>query len=407
MININSMHLDELEPHHIEDLVATQVPEGEQIEFKQDLSRVTAFANAHGGTLVLGIKQSDTKPAIAAQITPIPRCAELAERLSMVFRDCVEPQIARLETIGIQLTGDQGVVVIRAGKSRLAPHRVTTSLVCPVRRADRSEAMTMREIQDMTLNVSRGMERLERRLARRSVALQAEMNRLSNPEDCFAIRFTACPVGEENLFDRLFERKKVIEELTPRWRDVKETKERKTETLESPPGFRAKNWRPILRGARSDAYMPTINELTTVGYHEIHCDGVLEIGFASCQKTPFSPDYPLVMFANLVEWARRSKSVSSVPMAEYAVDVEIRVVGESARTGYQFAHQRASRIDGFHGGTQMMEDWVPKLKNVRFPRYSLASEETADAMLSIFCQDFWNALEKHKDTEDVTFAVGP
>ena len=123
------------------------------------LREVVAFANAYGGVLVLGIDESDEKPAVATGIAPIPRCEDLAESLKLVFRDRVEPQLARIDIAGIPTEGDgYGVVVIRVGKSRLAPHRDRRTLICPVRSADRSEEMTMRQIQDMTLNTARGLE---------------------------------------------------------------------------------------------------------------------------------------------------------------------------------------------------------------------------------------------------------
>ena len=127
------------------------------------------FANAYGGAVLLGIRESKEKPPVAAKIVPIQRCADLTERLKLVFRDRVEPQLPRIDILAVRTEGESGVVIIRVGRSRLAPHRVTRTLVCPVRRSDRCEEMSMREIQDMTLNVSRGLERLERRLLERAL----------------------------------------------------------------------------------------------------------------------------------------------------------------------------------------------------------------------------------------------
>ena len=180
MINLLSMPVDQIIISDIESLIESKIPEGEQVEFKEELpakngsdpwmsggdkigdraknellKEVVAFSNGHGGALLLGIGESATKPAVADKISPIPRCADLVERLKLVFRDRVEPQLPRIEIFAVPTEGDSGVIVFRVGKSRLAPHRVTGTLVCPVRRADRCEEMTMREIQDMTLNVTR------------------------------------------------------------------------------------------------------------------------------------------------------------------------------------------------------------------------------------------------------------
>ena len=247
MIAVLSKPKDEITIADIQDLIDSEVPEGEQIEFKGTLpakgdgtpdhwmseqkrigdrakngilKEAIAFANAHGGALLLGIKESESKPPTAAEISPIPRCAELAERLKLVFRDCVEPQLPVLDIFSVPTDSESGVVIIRFGRSRLAPHRVTKTLVCPIRRADRCEEMSMREIQDMTLNISRGLERLDKRLSERSERFGEEFNRLTSPEDAFGFRMTAAPVGDEIRFDRVFHQRKIIEKYNVPWHAV-------------------------------------------------------------------------------------------------------------------------------------------------------------------------------------------
>ena len=146
MIPVLSKPLDQIGPGDIQELIDSEVPEGEQIEFKrslrskgdgtpdrrlthgdgigerardQILEEAVAFANAYGGALVLGIAESEANPPIAAGTSPIPRCAELAERLKLVFRDCVEPQIPRVEigAVPTEENGDGGVMTSRAGYS--------------------------------------------------------------------------------------------------------------------------------------------------------------------------------------------------------------------------------------------------------------------------------------------------
>lgn len=156
----------------IEALISEQAPEGARIEFKESLpagkgktnawlrdgseigkyardkilEETVAFANAFGGALVLGIAESAGKPPIAERIAPLPRCADLAERFRQAFRDCVEPQLPSLEIVHVPVDGDSGVIVFRTGRSRLGPHRVAPTLVCPIRRADRCDPLSMREI---------------------------------------------------------------------------------------------------------------------------------------------------------------------------------------------------------------------------------------------------------------------
>ena len=279
MTEVLSKPADQINIDDIKALIASEVPEGEQIEFKEELpakgdgspdpwmsgenkigerakneilAEVVAFANAHGGALMLGIKESDTKPPVAAEILPIPRCTDLAERLKLVFRDRVEPQLPRLEVFAVPTDGQGGVIIIRVGRSRLAPHRVTKTLVCPVRRSDRCEEMTMREIQDMTLNVSRGLERLEKRLRERSERFHQEFDCLKTPKDAFGIRLTATPVGEEISIDRVFRQGRISNEFSMRWFTVSRQSGDNQQTLYTPFLDPPSYWRPILRGTRAE-----------------------------------------------------------------------------------------------------------------------------------------------------------
>ena len=431
MYNVFSKPADQIGLSDIEALIASRVPEGEQIEFKESLSEkgkrpdpwmdgkdkigdrarnklleeAVAFANAHGGALLIGIKESDTKPPVAAEINPLPRCAELAERLRLMLRDCVEPQLPRLEVFGLPTEGESGVVVIRVGRSRLAPHRVRPTLVCPVRRADRCESMTMREIQDMTLNVSRGMERFERRLAARSERFQEEIDRLDTPADSFGLRFTALPVGEEVQFDRVFRQQGIRNDLYTPWRTVRDRNH--SRQLEDLFRLRPLYWRPILRGVRADIHPPA-NAYPYIGYQELHCDGLIELGFAAGnQVSSLDPDLPLVMFANTVVWANHIRSQSSAPMAEYGLEVEIRVAGNSIRVGKPDNQILIAMIKMATAQQDYREvdSLAPKISNVKFPRYSLDGEETPAKLLSIFNQDFWNWLGKYVHSEEEEFEI--
>ena len=401
MIEVLSKPADQIGIDDIKALIVSEVLEGEQIEFKENLPakrqtsdpwttgkdqigdfakdkilmEVVAFANAHGGALLLGVKESDTKPPFAAKILLIPRCADLAERLKMIFRDRVEPQLPTLEVVAIPTEGESGIIVIRVRRSRLAPHRVTQTLVCPVRRSDRCEEMTMREIQDMTLNVSRGLERLEKRISERSERFQREFDCLKTPEDAFGIRLTATPVGEEVRLDRVFWKGALVEEFQKPQISVFRRSENggKTElsALEHIHGLYPSNWRPRLRAARSEGILQPIDSLTRSSYQELHCDGLIELGFVSVRSdrtppsfgdTPFSctlhNELPVVMFANLAVWADHVRKQALAPAAEYALEVEIRVLRDVIQI---------TRDSGPAGHLSL---GTLQPGSVRFPRYS-------------------------------------
>lgn len=426
MIEILSKPADQIGIDDIKAMIASEVPEGEQIEFKENLStkgqssdpweksgnqigdrakdkiltEVVAFANAHGGAVVLGIKESDTKPPVAAKISPIPRCAGLAERLTLVFRDRVEPQIPRIEVFAVPTEGQSGVIIIRVGRSRLAPHRVTKTLVCPVRRSDRCEEMTMREIQDMTLNVSRGLERLERRLLERSERFQREFDCLETPEDAFGIRFTATPVGEEIRLDRVFWNGSLAggfqKPQISVFRRFENGDKTELEGLERIHALSPSMWRPRLRAARSEDGHGPADVSVRHSYQEFHCDGLIEMSFVSTrsilppsslakERIPcdLSNDLPIVMFANLAIWADHIRKQALAPAAEYVLEIEIRVLGGNV----PIKPERWRIASGLlQPGT------------IKFPRYSLDDPDEIPSLLALFERDFWNSFDKDLST---------
>ena len=409
MIDLLSKPAEEISPADIDALVASALPESDQIEFKRSLSttkgkrdpwedgkepgdkakteileEVTAFANGYGGLLVLGIDESTTRPAVASAIAPVSRCTDLADRFKHVFRDCVEPQLAGLEIFAIPTITDKGVVVFRVGRSHAAPHRVTKTLVCPVRRADRCEKMTMREIQDMTLNVSKGLERLEKRLSDRSNRFAQEFERLISPDNAFGCRFTAVPTNDDIRFESVFRNNALPEGFYVPWRNVS-LNGREIREVHCGPQL----WRPQLRGARSDNKIPSVkyNEEGYLVrkksnwnfYHEIHCDGLVEFGGlheSEWENQIFPPQWLFVMFANLLLWVTNVRHLSHSPNPEYVVEVELYLTSRNPIP-----------IDDF-GDTY----WPPESSNYKFPHYVINGDTRIDNILSSFYQDAFHLV---------------
>lgn len=438
MLEVLSKPLDEITIADIRSLIDLDVPEGEQIEFKRELmggkdskgreapdpwmtggnkigshakkdilKGVVALANAYGGVLLIGIDESNSKPAVADKISPVPRCADLAERLKLVFRDGVDPQLTRIEIKGFPTKGECGVVIIRVGRSRLAPHRVKQTLICPIRRADRSEPMTMREIQDMTLNVSRGLERLDKRLSERSERFKKEFDRLVPHENSFGIRLTAAPVVDEIGFDRVFQQRSVVQDLDIPQHAVIQKSPNDERTLSGPPELSSSSsplfWRPLLRGARAELYPPLPDEpLLAFGYREVYCDGLVELGFVSivdgASYLLCDPDWPIAMFADLAVWADHIRKQAEAPTVEYALVVEMCNPGNAGLVCKAGVYQTLSR----------MGRKLPPLPDAEFPRYSLKDSsqnpgEIAE-LLALFYRDFWHSMGKD---QDATFTFNP
>lgn len=437
MLDLFSKPADQVSAGDIDALIELQIQEGTQIEFKEGLStksgspdpwvkgeekigdyarnsilrEVVAFANAYGGTLLLGIKETKSQPAAAAEITPLPRGDELADRLRKQLRDCVEPQIPQLEIFGVKTEGEAGVVVIRVGQSRMAPHRIKPTRSCLIRRADRSEEMSMREIQELVLNVSRGMERFDKRMKERSERFREVFGWLDSSADAFGLRLTAIPLGEEIVFERAVDKGTIIDELRMPRVGVTGKSSEGSWTLQSPVDFPATSWRPILRGVRAD-----INEYglkaSYTGYQELGCDGLVELGFAASSKSALlHPDWPLVLFANLVTWTIHVRSKSPAPLAEYGVEVEIQTTGDKSRVGdasssrFQAHLHFAAHAAKTDGNERELDRVAPRISNVRFPRYSLGATVNTDELLSIFRRDFWHWLRVDTQGDGVTLEI--
>ncbi len=447
MIDILTKPADQLGINDLQALIDSRVQEDERIEFKRDLSakkgqkdswydnqklgdkarnvileQSVAFANAFGGALILGIEESKSRngPGVANEISPIPYCANLADRLTSVFGSCVEPHIPGLEIIPIITQDDAGAVVIRVGRSRLAPHRVKPGLVCPIRRFDRCEEMTMREIQDLVLNLARGTEKLDTLLNERSKRFEEEFRGFSDWEqNAIGIRATAAPLGDEIWFDP--SHKALRDDLA--WHsviahlgDVSCELEGGDLKISSTNG-----WRSILRGARMEGNkyhyrsvsdrnpIKTDHSLIKKLYREIHCNGLVELGLTSSRSTDqllFHPEdqyggilpagWLITIFANLLVWVDRLRNHAGAPVAEYALELETRIYGDplpSLTVPEQIGNFRIHRGDQ-HELTQIWYNNYftlgTEMDSTRFPRYSLGSSDEIIPILNSFELDLWN-----------------
>lgn len=177
--------LRELMLHDIQQLITDEIAENDRLEYKQALpskdpagdpwlqgngevgryakekllAELVALANSHGGYLLLGITETDNNPPRASSISPIPLCAELAPRLAQMADSNIDPKLPQLDVQPIKVAADgSGVIVFHTLRSAVGPHRLTTNKECYIRRNERCEAVSMREIQDMTLRVHRQAE---------------------------------------------------------------------------------------------------------------------------------------------------------------------------------------------------------------------------------------------------------
>jgi len=401
MADITTKPLREITSEDVREFLERGFAEDDQLEFKQELPSkkghrdpwmlgelrvgdyarneilegIVAFANAHGGTLVIGVEESGEHPKRGIGLMPLPRCTELAARLRLQARDCIEPSLPVLEIEGVP-TGDDGsgVVLARVPQSRLAAHRLKPTLQCYVRRADRSEQMTMREIQDLTLQRAQGAARIEARFAERRNLFRTAIETVSRKGNAqlLAIRATALPVGAELFLRRVHNNPSVLpwsQDLRARWGSVE---------FELYLPFRGSyNRRPILRGTRDE----TTGGKTTA-WREIQSDGLVEYGTIEPIESDgddwIFPEIFLATVAATLLTAHRFRIAAGGEGTEYALDLEIS------------REHSAPRLARFNSGG--IYGFGPLQPNpLIFPRLSFGAREELAPVLTIVLNDLFNA----------------
>lgn len=398
-----SKRLDELDATDIRRVVNEQRQEGPELEFKKSLparknggldpwitnqdsvgdyarnqiiEEVIAFANTYGGILIIGIDETVEKPPRAAEICALPKCADLAERLRLQCRDCIEPEIPQLQVTGVRTNDDDsGVVVFHVPRSRAGPHRHTITRECYSRHADRSEKMIMRDIQTLTLNLARGLEAIDQKLLARQAGGDKTFGALKGgSRRAYSIRTTAVPV-DAIFIDRVHKN----EALPLQFRKFVATSAGKPLTIELPTSFLEP--RPILRGTRGHFDLSDRFHL----FMEVYCDGLVEYFFVHKKlegDTPYyiQPNYVIGTVVNTLCVTERFRRAAGAPSIEYAMELEIWNMGDSLnvsgykRTGY--------------------EDFLGPLAVGRttFPRYSVGHPDGFQELTELIERDFWHSV---------------
>lgn len=409
--------LPELTFDDLSTVLVEEWPEDEQLELKQALptaegvqadrwvthgdglgdpakkgifKEVVAFANSYGGDLILGIEESDDPPKRAARRMPIPKCHDLAERLAITARNVIDPQIPRLEFRGIPIndTGE-GYVVIRVPKSRAAPHRLTLTKECYRRRGGSSEAMTMREIQDLTFTVARGVDAVNGRLAgMRKDFQQWIAEGATHGWRMMSLRVNGAPSSSDLFVERVHQ----VAELVPpsdRFQVALGSSVQKYElnSLLS----QSHNWRPVLRGTRAmdgDPGRSTLRSLL-----QLDCDGAVSYFLNTYDKIEepqqqplgrreylLNPGWLFGLVLNALKAADRFRAYASAHAVEYAFEIEI--VPDIALPVH-----RMTNGSGWHETAGVLPP-----RPLVLPRYAVGSLEDRDALLNLIWRDFWNSV---------------
>ena len=353
------------------------------------VKEVVAFANAYGGTLILGMDESGDKPARAAAINALPKCHDLAERLRLVFRDMIEPRLPRVDAVGIETGGQgEGVVVVQVPRSRSAPHRHKGDWQCYFRHADRSEKMPMHEIQDLTLRVRQGVEEIEEKfaMARREFLtavdhVQGIVAAGPEPEPVCGMCASLVPLEPVNI-DHVHR----DQGAKPTPLDTKASFGGSEHTLLRMPLFSGA-WRPTLRGSvKTDG---SIRE-KSIASIEVNDDGFIQTYLivekdSSFEELIIFPSWCEALFVNSLLFAERFRAAARAPAAEYGLEFVLSARGSVARIG-AYGHGYPFRFRG-----------TVREGDHAFPRYSIGAREDFGDLASLFDRDFWNLAGEDYD----------
>jgi hypothetical protein len=219
-VDIGKKFFGQIDGSDIQALCTRAAPEDQTIEFKETLPgdrgrtdpwiagsgdptayaqdrlfrEITAFANFQGGTLFVGITETNDKPPRAAGVQPLPRIHDLAAKIEDAARDRIEPPIPGLQIRGIEMGGPgAGVLILRAPASVSGPHRVKGSGHAFIRRGASSVQMTMTEIREISIDLSRGADRLKAAFEDRATGFTQWLQ--STTGEYGGCRITAMPTG--------------------------------------------------------------------------------------------------------------------------------------------------------------------------------------------------------------------
>lgn len=400
--------LQQITPDDLYDLIKADIAEGGALEFKgtlpadnkvrepwldgQDkignhakaklIKEIVAFANSYGGHVFVGIDETEDEPHRAAAINPIPRVASLAGRMQQVIRDCIDPPLPGFDCEGI-VTDDKGggILVIQVPPSRLAPHRSNEDNHAYRRHGERSERMTMREIQDLTLLRYRADDDLHTNIDTHHAALlhEYETTSLHRP---VGVQCVAVPVGTRFHVARIG----AYAELLPIVRQypaimINGHEHVPTSTVDS---FRMQT---KLRGIRFHGH-----KKIAVQRHDAYANGTVNTAYVlgveeSTDKPELFISDALGALVTALITAHRHRTFHGEPFAEYACSVQI-----ACYEGARLADRR------WGGKTYGNVADTP----LRLPTYTFGPVDGLPDLIATFFRDLLNHTGEDPGDLDVT-----
>jgi len=345
----------------------------------QLLATLAAFANSYGGDLVVGVREvAGTQPGAAEAFDPLPACEDAAHRLAQAAMACIEPPLTSLQVRGIPLEEDgSGVVILRTSRSRMAPHRLTTNKECYHRVRHETLPMTMRQMQDLTFSVARGLEAVEQRFAAAGRLFKEFSQAVNRPPEThrLGLRATVIPLNELYI-----ERVHNVAAIQPSLRNARLRLEPADRDYALMPPFNVHLWRPALRG--SEAYQQGDESHARLG---VYCDGTIKYEWLcdsrlDRQGRPYLlyPGWYFAVAVNAVESSDRFRTAAGAAAVEYALEIEL--IASRALPVMRFGNDPFDTAGQFSPGS------------ICFPRYVVGPRTTFQETYTQLFRDFWHAI---------------
>ncbi|MEE9240230.1 MAG: ATP-binding protein [bacterium] len=375
---------------------------------------LVAFTNAEGGWFVLGLQETKAKPPRVKSIKPLPDCHELAERLERAAQDWIDPPIPSLRCRGIEMKpgNSAGVIVCRASRSPIAPHRLYKSRrprEAYKRIGNESKPLMMREIQDLTLDRARGLAAIDaafqaaREVYEKFVPEPIKPSGNTGPRRLLGFQVVFVPASGPLAIDRpylceeLFDRKQqLVAEFSARNPMLLGTIDCPLINEQATPS----NSQPMLRGGRRmwSKYRFENREPVWISFCTLD---VMESGVVNVMcKTPIlnpglSVRWILSETANGLRIMNRARSRGGSPDAEYVMQIELRYDQHEPDGSSKLARGQ------YHFGLLPDEDKFSQLLGpgpFLLPQYPVRRREEFPAVLKRVLDDLYNAVGRpHQD----------
>jgi hypothetical protein len=404
-MSFSERSIDELTKDDIDQLVKDQVIEDSSIEFKREIEldpggrvkdgsrndvarEIVAFANSDGGTLIIGIEESDDDPKRAIAVKPVTNCHDLAERLRRAAYEIIEPKLPMFHSRAIEIRYGAGVIVFSVPHSRRAPHRVEPLRDCFRRIGSESRKMTMREIQELTLAVASEADRLNARFVELNHgydALVPGIRQQMSGEGILPLqqfKFIAVPINP--LWIRPVAGRS---DLAPVSVGVDYTVQGQRIRVNDPWSGSSRPARPIVRGERRSK-----TSSTAALVDEIHADGSVVL---SILRLTIEINLGLVLnqVATLLVTIDKMRNAAGSGDAEYAIEMSLEI--------------KKTPILRLGSEAFLDEDCYFESGIVRFPRYSYGTKAERSLLMAEIAQDIVHSAGSRQDLTLDAEVYGP